>query len=82
MPGIQKFESGQHVKRPWSQPIARRDVEFRSLAGGPVGQVHKHSEKEMDQTHLNISRKVVAVQRAEAGGAQKVSIRNWHWSFI
>jgi hypothetical protein len=77
MPGIQKFESGQHVKRPWSQPITRRDVEFR-LVGGPIGRVRKHPEKEIDQAHLNVSRKVIAVQGARSGGAQKVSIRNWH----
>ncbi|CZR52083.1 uncharacterized protein PAC_01960 [Phialocephala subalpina] len=77
MPGIQKFEPGQHVKRPWSQSIARRDVEFRSLEGGPVGRVRKYSEKEMDQAHLNVSRKVVAVQRAEADGAQKRARTAW-----
>lgn len=77
MPGIQKAESGQHVKRPWSQSIA-----FRSPAGAPVERVRSYSEKEMGQSHLNVFRTVVAVQRAEAGGAQKVSIRNWHWSFI
>jgi len=78
MPGTQKFESGQHVKRPWSQSNARRDVEFRSLEGAPVGRVRKYSKKEMGQAHINVFRKVVDVQRAEAGGAQKVSIRNWH----
>jgi hypothetical protein len=78
MPGTQKFESGQHVKRPWSQSNGRRDVEFRSLAVAPVGRVRKYSEKQMGQAHLNVFRKVVAVQCAEAGGAPKVSIRNWH----
>ena len=67
---------------PSEQSIARRDVKFRSLAGAPVGRVRKYSEKETDQPHLNVFRTVVALQRAEAGGAQKVSIRNWHWSFI
>jgi len=61
MPGTQKFESGQHVRRPWSQSNARRDVEFRSLEGAPVGRARKYSEKEMGQAHLNIFRKAVAV---------------------
>jgi hypothetical protein len=78
MPGTQKFESGQHVKRPWSQSNARRDVEFRILEDALVGRVRKYSKKEMGQAHLNVFRKVVDVHRAEAGGAQKVSIRNWH----
>jgi len=78
MPSTQKFESGKHVKRPWSQSTASRDVESRSLEGAPVGRVRNHSEKGIGQARLNVSRKVVAVQRTKAGGAQKVSIRNWH----
>jgi hypothetical protein len=32
----------------------------------------------MDQVHLNVFQKAVAVQRAEAGGAQKVSILSYY----
>ena len=75
MPGIQKFEPEcpQRVKRLWNaQSNARRDAEFGSLAGVPVEWTSKYSEKEMDQVHLNVFQKAVAVQRAEAG-VQKVS---------
>jgi hypothetical protein len=78
MPGTRNFESGQHVEHPWSQSNARRDVKFRSLAVAPVGRGCKSSEKKMDQAHLNVFGQVVAVRRAEAGGARKVSIREWY----
>ena len=54
------------------------DVEFCSLADAPVARVRKRSEKNMGQVQLNALQKVVAAQREEAGGAQKVSILTGH----
>lgn len=75
MPGIQEFEPecSQRAKRLWNaQSNARQDAEFGSLAGVPAEGTSKYSEKE--KVYLDVFQKVVAVQRAEAGGTQKVSI--------
>ncbi|KAH6667802.1 hypothetical protein B0J14DRAFT_601479 [Halenospora varia] len=77
MPGIQEFEPEypQRVKRLWNAQFnARRDAEFGNLASVPVERTSRYSEKEMDQAHLNVFQKAIAVQRAEAGAQKRARI--------
>lgn len=80
MHSIQKFdpECAQLIKRPWTQSNAHQGVKFCGPADASVEGGREISEKVIDQVYLNTIQKVVAVQRAEAGGAQKVSILNCH----